>query len=271
MVHLGPGELAGQRCLPLSLTGEGRAILSPRRRILTIVATTVAVLVLASAGLYRLARSRTTQLFGRLVARVETPERVVALTFDDGPTAQRVEELIAALESKQVRATFFVTGNGLAEAPEAGRRLVAAGHQLGNHTYAHQRMVLRSQGFYRSEIERTDLLIRAAGERGEILFRPPFCWKLVGLPWFLSRTGRTTVTWDIEPDSYREVTVSPERITAHVRERARPGSIILMHVWWGEAGSSGAACRAAIPMVIDGLRGDGYRFVTVRELLRLGR
>lgn len=224
----------------------------------------LAVLVVAGWGLYHLARSRTTQLFGRLVARVDTSERVVALTFDDGPSLARVDDLLATLRDRGVRATFFVMGAELEAAPEAGRRLVKAGHELGNHTYSHDRMVLRSPSFIRTEIERTDSLIRAAGYRGEVLFRPPMAWKLVALPWFLSRTGRTTIMWDVEPDSYPEVAATPDTIAAHVRERVRPGSIVLLHAW-GRATS-----RAAVPMVIDSLRRDGYRFLTVSELLRVG-
>lgn len=224
----------------------------------------VVVALLSLAAIHRLARARTVQSFGRLVARVETSERLVALTFDDGPVAARLDDVLGALRSRGVQATFFVTGGDLEAAPEAGRRLVAEGHQLGNHSYSHARMVFRSQGFIRNEIERTDRLIRIAGERGEILFRPPYCWKLVGLPWFLWRAGRTTVTWDLEPDSYPEVASSPRRIADYVRDRVRPGSIVLLHVWW----SSGESSRAAIPMIVDSLREDGYRFVTVRELLQ---
>jgi peptidoglycan/xylan/chitin deacetylase (PgdA/CDA1 family) len=229
------------------------------------LAVGLACLVVAAGSLFRLSKSRSVQVLGRLVTRVETSERVVALTFDDGPTAGAIDEILGLLASRNVRATFFVTGADLAATPEAGRRLVAAGHELGNHTYSHERMVLKSQAFIRSEIEKTDGLIRAAGEAGPINFRAPFCKKLVGLPWFLWRTRRTSVTWDVEPDSYAGVSRSVDRITAHVLGRARPGSIILLHVWY----SGNAPARAAIPAIVEGLRARGYRFVTVNELLAL--
>ena len=231
------------------------------------LAAAVAALVLAAAGLkglHLLARSRTVQLFGTLVARVDTPERVVALTFDDGPTEAAIDEVLATLAARGVRATFFVNGVHVAEAPGPARRLVAAGHELGNHTYSHERMVLRSRSFIRSEVERTDELIRAAGHEGEIYFRPPFCWKLVGLPWHLSRTGRTTVTWDVDADAPPHGS-DPARIVSEVAARVRPGSIVLMHVWY----SSRSPSRAALPSILDRLLSDGYRFVTVGELLAL--
>jgi peptidoglycan/xylan/chitin deacetylase (PgdA/CDA1 family) len=174
--------------------------MSRRGLVLAIIALLGAVTCLG--GLRQLARSHTVQLFGRLVARVATPERVVALTFDDGPTSERVDEILRVLAARGVHATFFVIGSELAAAPEAGRRLVAAGHELGNHTYSHPHMVLKTPGFIRQEVERTDTLIRAAGHRGAIYFRPPFGYKLIGLPWYLRATGRTSVTWDVEPDSF---------------------------------------------------------------------
>ncbi len=233
-----------------------------RRRLLVLVGAALAV-VAALAGLRQLARSRTFQLFGDLVSRVETAERRVAITFDDGPVPGVADTLAATLERRGVRGTFFVMGSALAEAPAAGRRLVEGGHELGNHTWSHERMVLRSPAFVRAEVERTDSVVRRAGHRGAIHFRAPFGYKLVGLPWFLWRTGRTQVTWDIEPDSYPEVAATSEGIVRHVLERVRPGSIILLHPWY----PSRATSRAAVGPLVDSLEARGYVVGTVRALL----
>lgn len=219
--------------------------------------------ILAVAGLRELASSRTMQLFGRLVARVDTPDSVVALTFDDGPVPEVVDSLLALLEVRGVQATFFVTGNELARSAEAGRALVAAGHELGNHSYSHRRLVLVSPTTIQREIQDTDALIRAAGQRGPIYFRPPYGYKLVGLPYLLARDNRTTITWDVEPDSYPQVAASASSIVAHVLARVRPGSIILLHPWY----ASRATSRAAVPELIDSLHARGYRVTTVRQLL----
>ena len=224
-----------------------------------------AALVAAAAGVRALARSRTHQLFGELVARVETPRRVVALTFDDGPTDSATARVLAALGERGARGTFYLIGREVAERPELARRIAAAGHELGNHTYDHERMVLRSPGFIRHQIEATDSLLRAAGAAGAITVRPPYGYRLLGLPWFLARTGRTTVTWDVEPDSYPAVAATAEGIVAHVLERARPGSIVLLHVMY----PSRATSLAAVPGIVDGLTARGYELVTVSELLAL--
>lgn len=234
-----------------------------RRAALIAVGALVALVALLP-GVRRLARSRTFQLFGTIVPRVETSEPRVALTFDDGPSAAVIDTLLAMLEARDVNATFFVTGQEMAAEPAAARRLVAAGHQLGNHTYTHQRMIFVRPRTVRREIAQTDSLIRAAGFEDTILFRPPYGYKLITLPWHLSRTGRATIMWDIEPDSYREVAATPDGIVRHVLDRVRPGSIILLHVWY----PSRATSLAAVGPLIDSLHARGYVVGTVRDLMR---
>lgn len=232
------------------------------RRVLSIAAATIVGLALVAFGLRTLARSRTVQLFSAPVARVATADSVVALTFDDGPT-EHADSLIRILESRDVRATFFVIGAEVARAPEAARALVAEGHELGNHSYTHKRMILRRPSDLRDELERTDSLLRAVGMTGPIYFRPPYSYKLVILPYVLWRADRTTVTWDIEPDSYPEVAATSDGIVRHILERVRPGSIILLHPWY----PSRATSLAAVPLVIDSLRSRGYGVTTVGDLL----
>jgi peptidoglycan/xylan/chitin deacetylase (PgdA/CDA1 family) len=224
------------------------------------------VLVAGMAATRALARSRSFQLFGTLVARVDTPRRVVALTFDDGPSVRYLDDVLDPLAARGVKATFFVTGAEADGAPEATRRIVEAGHEVGNHTYSHARMIFKSPAFVRDEIERTDAAIRAAGFGGTIHFRPPFGYKLAVLPWHLAGTGRTTVTWDVEPDSYPDVAATADGIARHVVERARPGSIVLLHVWYPVRRTS----REAVPLIIEGLQAKGFRFVTVGELVGEG-
>ena len=235
-------------------------------RILLFVVAGVVALLAVARGAWEISSSRTFQLFGESVSRVETMDSVVALTFDDGPTAAVTDTLLAMLRAEDVRATFFFTGAEMTEHPELAPRYLAAGHELGNHTYSHRRMLLRSPAFIRREIEDTDSLIRAAGQRGPVLFRPPYGKKLVGLPWYLSRTGRTSVMWDVEPDSDPEVVASADRIVAHVERSVRPGSIVLLHVMY----PSRREVLASVPGIIDALRGRGYGFVTVSELICRG-
>ena len=232
------------------------------RRPVLAVSLLLLPLILLAAG-RELARARTVQLLGTLVAEVPMRDSLVALTIDDGPGDVIVDSLIEVLGTRGARATFFVNGIELAQSPEAGARLVAVGHELGNHSYSHPHLVFKSPARVRDEVERTDSLVRAAGQRGTIWFRPPFGYKLVGLPWYLWKTGRTTVMWSIEPDSYPDVAASADGIVRHVLERVRPGSIILLHAWY----PSRVTSREAIGPLVDSLQVRGYRVVTVGELI----
>ena len=223
------------------------------------------VLLLAplTFGMWQLSRARDFQTFGELVSHVPTSDKFVALTFDDGPTARHTESTLSVLRERNVRATFFVTGRESENNLEFAKKIVADGHELGNHSYSHRRMIFTTPSQVRDEIERTDAAIRNAGHQGDIHFRPPYGHKLVALPWYLSKNDRVTITWNIEPESYADVASSAERIARHVIENVQPGSIILLHVMYDSREES----RKAIPLVIDGVRERGYRFVTVSELL----
>ncbi len=227
----------------------------------------VALLLLGLYGAWQLSRARTVQLFGEIVPRIETDRKVVALTFDDGPRSDTVDEIVGMLAKHGVKATFFVCGAEIHDHPQAAARLVAAGHELGNHSYSHRRMVLKSPSFIASEFERTDALIRAAGHRGPIHVRAPHCKKLVGLPWYFARHDRIHVTFDVEPESTPEVDASTELLIANVVNNAKPGSIILLHPWY----HGRKRTRAAVPAIIENLKSKGYTFVTVDELLRMRR
>jgi peptidoglycan/xylan/chitin deacetylase (PgdA/CDA1 family) len=138
------------------------------------VAGTVVLVLLAASGFgaWRVMDSRSFQLFGRLVERVNTSQKVVALTFDDGPKPGPTEEALRILDQAHATATFFAVGESVEQYPGLATEILAAGDELGNHSYSHAWMVLRPMSFYASEIERTDRLLRHAGQRGEILFRP---------------------------------------------------------------------------------------------------
>lgn len=223
------------------------------------------LLVVALYGFYKTQRARSFQLLGEVVPRVETAEKVVALTFDDGPTAEATAEVLAVLREEQVKASFFLIGVDMERAPEAARQMVADGHELGNHTYTHPRMVFKTPSFIAEEIEKTDRLIRDAGYGGEIHVRSPFCSKFLLFPYYLSKHNRKNITFDVEPESYKEVDGNAERITEHVLANSRPGSIILLHVMYPNRRESLRAVRG----VIRGLKERGFAFKTVSQLLAL--
>ncbi|MGF6949224.1 peptidoglycan/xylan/chitin deacetylase (PgdA/CDA1 family) [Neobacillus sp. B4I6] len=212
-------------------------------------------------GTYKLMNSRTFQLFGRLTDQVETNQKVVALTFDDGPT-KNVEKILPLLKQYNVKATFFLIGNEIEKNPEEAKKIVSAGHQIGNHTYSHQRMVFKSPSYIKKEIEKTDELIRESGYKGKIDFRPPNGKKLVGLPYYLYKNNRDTITWSLEPDTY--YTSATDKVN-YVKKNVKPGSIILTHPMYDGTGEE----LNTIKGILQSLSNEGYKFITVNELLKL--
>ena len=225
---------------------------------------TILILSATLFGLWKLSNSRTFQVTGELVSRVEISDSLVALTFDDGPTPGYTEEILEVLNKHAVSATFFLTGSEIESNRAEAEKIIKAGHQVGNHSYSHSQMILKGPEVIRNEIERTDYAIRQAGFNGEIYFRPPYGKKLFILPKILEDRGQTSVTWNIEPESNAEVRNSAEAIADHVEENVSPGSIILLHVMHPSREES----RRAVPMIIDRLQQLGYKFVTVSELIQ---
>ncbi|BCB03679.1 polysaccharide deacetylase family protein [Bacillus sp. KH172YL63] len=220
----------------------------------------ICVLILLAAGTYKWMNARTFQLFGSLTAEVETNEKIIAITFDDGPT-ENTDEIIATLNDYGAQATFFLVGNEIEKHPDEMKKLIEAGHQIGNHSYSHERMIFKSSHIYRKEIERTDELIKKAGYQGEIHFRPPFGKKLIGLPWALHMQGKRTIMWSIEPDS---VSSDTDEKVSIVKQKAKPGSILLLHPMYDKSGQE----IKVLDEILSALSKEGYTFVTVNELLQ---
>ncbi|GHH34219.1 polysaccharide deacetylase family protein [Lentzea cavernae] len=232
-----------------------------RRKPTIITAVGLTLTLAAALSLWKVSSARTFQFFGDLVDRVETNEKVVALTFDDGPDPAGAQQVLDVLAAENVPATFFLMGRDLAKHPDLGRQIARAGHEIGNHTYTHQRMVGVLPGTVAKEIEDTDAEIRKTGYSGDIHFRPPHGKKLFALPHYLRQHGRTTVMWDVEPDS--EGTPAAQEIAQQTLKRTKPGSIILLHPMYGAREQT----RQALEPVITGLKERGYRFLTVSALL----
>ena len=212
-------------------------------------------------GTYQLMNSRTYQFFGNLTNQVETTQKVVALTFDDGPT-ENVNMILPLLEKYHAKATFFLIGEEIEKHPDEAEEIAEAGHQIGNHTYSHKRMVFKTPSYYKEEIEKTDLLIQHAGFTGEIDVRPPNGKKLIGFPYYLNKHNRATITWNLEPDSYYNT--ASEKVN-YVTDNIVPGSIILLHPMYDGTNT----VLQTIEGILQELSNDGYTFVTVNELQAL--
>ncbi|MEM8579131.1 MAG: polysaccharide deacetylase family protein [Pseudomonadota bacterium] len=212
---------------------------------------------------HQIARIEGFQLFGELIQRGPDTRRAVALTFDDGPT-RHTQTLLDALAAEDAKATFFLIGRDIERNPEQARAIAEAGHEIGNHSWNHRRLVYKAPWTIRRQIERTDAAIRDLGYDGPIAFRPPHGNKLIALPWVLSRMDRPNVMWSMDPDSVLGHTAPPEDMVRYITDTAQPGDIILLHGMY----SGNASLRAALPDILRGLKAKGFALVTLDDLLR---
>ena len=207
--------------------------------------------------------SREVRWRASVVYRVPTKEKVVALTFDDGPHPQFTPEVLNLLAQYHVKATFFMIGKRMEQYPEIVREVAKQGHIIANHTYTHPHDIeLDTRGQVKRELERCEQVIeRLTGKRAH-LFRPPR--GLIDSTVFMvaEEEGYRTILWTVSADHHDAPT--PQLMAKRVLQHIRPGGIILAH--------DGTFCTrwkdvAATPLIIEELRRQGYRFVIIPELL----
>ena len=202
--------------------------------------------------------------FGKNIVHLNTDQRVVALTFDDGPSPPYTGQLLDVLAKHNVKATFFLIGNRVEKHPEIARRVIAEGHQVGNHTYSHPLLGFLPPNYVQQEIERTDKLLRQVGVTGEIVFRAPMLTRFLPVAWVLAKGERAHVSCDVW--SWDWTTQNPDKITKTVLRKVKPGSIIVLHD--GIAGNKDenrSGTVKATDRIITALKQEGYRFVRMSE------
>lgn len=185
----------------------------------------------------------------------------IALTFDDGPYPYWTEMYLKILEVYQAPASFFVTGRQSEAYPALLRQIVAAGHEVGNHSYAHSLMGKQPAEKVTSDLRSSTEVIEKITGQTVRYFRPPYGdydRQVVDLAW---REGQRTVTWNVDPRDWEGPGYN--ELARKVVERARSGDIILLHEGKKET-------LNAMGIIINSLREKGFRLVTVSELLAAG-
>ncbi|WP_222618358.1 polysaccharide deacetylase family protein [Nakamurella sp. PAMC28650] len=206
------------------------------------------------------------RILGRYPFRGSRTERVVALTFDDGPNEPYTSRIADVLAAEQVRATFFQVGLCVQRHPEVTARLVADGHVIGNHSYSHRFTRCLRPAVLRAEITATqDLVVHHAGVR-PALYRPPWLMRIPALQSILGDLSLQPVLGQFG-HAFEVFQPSPRRIARRAAAKARPGSILIFHDGFDGRGGDRANTAASVKLVIDRLRDSGYRFVTLDEML----
>jgi peptidoglycan/xylan/chitin deacetylase (PgdA/CDA1 family) len=192
--------------------------------------------------------------------------RAVALTFDDGPSPRFTPQIRALLKRYGAQGTFFVLGHQAEKYPNLVRDLLRDGNEVGNHSFSHPRFTKTDQLSRERELERTALDLDLLGCPTEHrLFRPPYSAYDDQLKSYLAHTHRSLVLWSLDSGDWRGL--KAPAIINNVLTRVRPGAIIIFH----DSNETGRADRsptvAALEVILPALRQEGYRMVTVSELL----
>ena len=206
-------------------------------------------------------------LSNRVVWSSDTNEKLVAMTFDDGPNEKYTPELLDILLNKNVKATFFLIGKNVVEEPEIARRIYSEGHEIGNHSYSHPVLPLVSRKEVHKQVESTTSIIEDVIGSKPTYFRPPMGLFTPTVLDIIELNDLKAVVGDVYPrDPYMP---GIDKIVSRIIKRVESGSIIIMHDGgtWGKFDRSQTI--GAVPLVIDKLRANGYEFLTVTELLKL--
>lgn len=197
---------------------------------------------------------------GRVVHNIKTRQKVFALTFDDGPQPRYTRKVLDILKQNHIRATFFLIGKMVKEFPNIAREVAAEGHVIGNHSWSHPSKPKDPLG----EFVKTDAeIVRVLGRRPD-LFRPPYGLLHNGLAQTAEKHGDAVILWNSVGSDWSK-TATSDSITHAVLGLAKPGGIALLH----DGGGNRSKTVAALPRIISSLRSQGYRFVTIPQLLRL--
>lgn len=191
----------------------------------------------------------------------------VSLTFDDGPSEKFTGPVLDILRELQVPATFFVCGRNVEQHPDLLKRIVAEGHEVGNHTYSHLFVYFKSRRRMAEEIDRTQAVIeKVTGQRPKI-FRPPYGARWFGLVPTLLERGMHLILWSATGYDWKK---DVRGIVSAALAEIKPGAVILLHdgrETRPSAETDRSKTVSALPAIISGARERGYTFVPLREFL----
>lgn len=248
-------------------------------RVATTATVCLAVAAFVAFVAYEAAESPGSQIFGKTLVSGPRDERVVALTYDDGPNPPYTTAILDVLRRERVHATFFVVGQAVQSYPRVVRLEARDGNAIGNHTWAHEHLVLDDSASLRETLQKTDRAIYAVTGEHTRIMRPPYGgrdWLVLGE---VRKLGYTPVMWSVPLANdweYPPASVIAQRVLRYVGD----GSIIVLH-----DGNRGIVCARAhqsphvcdrsadveaTRLIVQTLKREGYRFVTIPELLERG-
>jgi peptidoglycan/xylan/chitin deacetylase (PgdA/CDA1 family) len=195
-----------------------------------------------------------------------TIESKIALTFDDGPDNKYTPAILDVLRKYHVKATFFVLGVRAQENPAIIKQIVNEGHAIGNHSYNHSNPAKMTEAQFEKQFTQTQVILRnLIGYEPKLIRTPYGAIKEDQLRW-TAKNGLVAVNWDIDSKDWKELNAS--QVLANILEHTHKGAIILQHSAGGETQDLSGTVKA-LPILIEQLKKQGFKLVTVPELLHL--
>ena len=196
-------------------------------------------------------------------AQVHVDQPYIAMTFDDGPSAENTPRLLEMLKQRNIKATFFLIGQNVASNPDLVRQILAEGHEIGNHSWTHPQLSKLSDQRVSSEITKTQDAIKDASGFTPTLLRPPYgAITPRQREWIENQFGLSIILWSVDPFDWKRPGASV--ITQRILTETRSGAIILSHDIHKQTVD-------AMPATLDGLMRKGFKFVTVSQLIALNK
>lgn len=195
------------------------------------------------------------RLYPRALWRMDSSERAVYLTFDDGPIPEVTPWVLDILDQYDVKATFFMVGDNIRKHPDVFREVVRRGHCVGNHTFHHISGHIHGDFHFKKDVDECQAIMEEElGPISNPVFRPPHGWMKVNQYRYVAKHYRI-VMWDLVTRDY-STRLNADDVLENVKRYARPGSIITFH----DSLKSQDKIRTALPAAIEWLREQGYAF-----------
>ncbi len=205
------------------------------------------------------------QIYGDTIFRFNRQtEKTVALTFDDGPDQEFTPQILKILKEYNVPATFFIVGIRGIENPDILRQINKEGHEIGHHGYHHYKMSNLTPKEISDELDQVNQLLNYQIGKSSRIFRPPYGAIDTELVETVKEEGFYIILWDIDSLDWRSL--NKDQVLENIMPYIHPGAIVLQHSAGGP-GEDLSGTVKALPYIITTLQEQGYRFVTISEML----
>jgi len=217
------------------------------------------LILLGLSLLYWLFMSPTSQFFGKFPSKISTKDKTIYLTFDDGPNEPYTSQIIEYLNSKNIKATFFIVGECAKKYPKIIKKMYDSGHSIGNHTKSHKFFNYIKTPSMKKEIQDDQSIIKKITGEEPKLFRPPWLFRNPILLKSVKKLGLKPIS-GVFCHSLEVFQIDAQQIAKGAIKKAKPGQIIIFHDGYNAKGANRTQTVEAVKLTVEALSKKGYNF-----------